>query len=159
MKTITYVIKRADCRCKAWAKKFTLDFCGKIDLADVNSLDAVNFLKFPADLELEEGDCFIKSEAKHHSKDRGYSVLIFLVFSGKLIDFPNSGIETKKIIKNLSTDEQWAQLKAGTGQVAAALRVAKAFAIFSDKQKIDFLSSAFHGVYSEESEEYEWIND
>ncbi len=131
--TISYTAAPADSRCAWWSKHIPAGFAADIDLADKESLASLPFLKKNADLELEEGEAILDSEANHHRKARGYTVQLLIARGGKLRTVKATG-ELKIAIKQVATPEQWAVLKQGSGDVAAVLRYLKAITIMSPEQ-------------------------
>jgi len=120
-KTVSYVAAPCDSRCRWWSVRIPKDY----DIGDLNdkeSLRPLGFLKSGADIELDEGDAILDSEAVHHSKNRGYVVKIAFVINGELKWF-SVNMAVKERMKEWATPEQWAILKDGSGDVAACLRV------------------------------------
>lgn len=139
--TISFTATPMDARCQWWAKHIPAGFAANIDLADTASLSSLPFLRKGADLELEEGDCVLTSEALHHRKPRGYIVLLHIVHEGDKIEIRPS-MELKMAIKAIATKDQWASLKNGSGDVAGVLRAAMAFSIFSAEQRAKLMDTA-----------------
>ena len=78
-----------------------------------------SYIKQGSDLELKEAEMIIESEAKHHLKERGYSVNLTVCVNG-LIKHIYPNISIKKYIKHHSG----ADLMHGTGDVTACIRIA-----------------------------------
>lgn len=133
MKTISYTAAPCDSRCSWWAVRIPAGYVQGISLNDTSSLRPLGFLKKNADLELEEGEAVLSSEAGHHRKQRGFSVCIKIAVNGKLRRITPNG-DMKSRIKEAATPEQWAKLKAGSGDVAACLRVLMALEMFNEPQ-------------------------
>jgi len=76
--TITYIAKPQDSRCSWWC----------VQVPQKQQLDGTRisapFLKRGADLELKAGDMLINSEAIHHRKNHGYSVVLIVCDGGKI---------------------------------------------------------------------------
>lgn len=122
MKSISYIAKATDSRCKWWAVKIPENF-NIPDLDDCTITKNLGYLKSGADLELEEGESVLMSEAEHHSKNRGYCVRLVFVKDGNLYQIARPDSQIKKNIKNWASDDQWNILKKGSGDVAACLRM------------------------------------
>jgi len=119
--TVSYVAKPKNHRCAWWSVRIPADY-DIFRLDDKQSLRPLGFLRNGDDVELEEGEAILDSEARHHRKQRGYVVRIGIVEDGKL-NWYSPGAETKSKIKEWSSPDQWATLKNGSGDVAACLRL------------------------------------
>jgi hypothetical protein len=131
--TVSYIAKPADSRCKWWSVRIPAGYCRGIDLDNTSSLQPLGFLAKKADLELDDGEMVIDSEANHHAKARGYTVQLLVVAGGELWGRTPS-VVTKNLIKQHATPEQWQKLRRGSGDVAACLRLAMAIELFSAEQ-------------------------
>ncbi len=131
--TVSFIAKRIDRRCKWWAVKIPAGEAASLRLDDTTSTRRFGFLAAGADLELSEGDAVVISEQRHHRKDRGYDVALHVVIGGKVREY-RPGAATKASIKAAATPEQWTELKDGSGEVAACLRLLKAIGMFSAEQ-------------------------
>ena len=131
--TVSYIAKPADSRCKWWSVRIPAGYCRGIDLDNTSSLQPLGFLAKKADLELDDGEMIIDSEANHHAKPRGYTVQLLVVAGGELWGRTPSAV-TKSLIKQRATPEQWQKLRRGSGDVAACLRLAMAIELFSPEQ-------------------------
>lgn len=121
MKSVSYVASPIDKRCSWWGIRINSDFkLGSLD--DTSCTKSIGYLKSGADLELEEGDAVLMSEADHHAKNRGYYVRIVFVKDGNLYRIGRPNAQIKKNIKEWASDDQWEILKKGSGDVAACLR-------------------------------------
>jgi hypothetical protein len=131
--TVSYIARPADSRCKWWSVRIPAGYCRGINLDNTDSLKTLGFLFKKADLEFDEGEMIIDSEANHHTKPRGYTVQLLVVAGGELWGrIPSAA--TKSLIKQHATPEQWAKLRGGSGDVAACLRLAMAIELFSAEQ-------------------------
>lgn len=131
--TVSYTANPVDSRCQWWAVKIPAGFVQRIDLGDTASMRPLGFLKKGADLELEEGESVLSSEALHHRKARGFQVELRTVISGSLrVLRPDADMKAR--IKAAATPDQWAKLKAGSGDVAACLRALMALEMFDEAQ-------------------------
>jgi hypothetical protein len=131
--TVSYIAKPSDSRCKWWSVRIPAGYCRGIDLDNTSSLQPLGFLAKKADLELDDGEMIIDSEANHHAKRRGYTVQLLVVAGGELWGRTPSAV-TKSLIKQHATPEQWQKLRRGSGDVAACLRLAMAIELFSPAQ-------------------------
>lgn len=122
MGTVSFIAKPVDRRCQWWAVRIPAGFVRGIRLDDKTSLRPLGFLKSGEDLELEEGEAVLTSEARHHNKARGYDVCLHVVAGGVIRKFSPT-LDTKEKIKCLVSPEHWNVLKHGSGEVAACLRV------------------------------------
>jgi len=91
-KTVAYIANPQDSRCSWWCVQIPTD--QRLDGTRIN----VPFLKRGADLELKEGDMLIDSEAHHHRKNRGYSVVL-IVCDGEKIQHLHPMAQRKAFIK------------------------------------------------------------
>jgi hypothetical protein len=131
--TVSYIARPADSRCKWWSVRIPAGYCRGIDLDNTSGLRPLGFLAKRADLELDDGEMVIDSEANHHAKARGYTVQLLVVAGGELWGRTPSTV-TKNLIKQHATPEQWQKLRRGSGDVAASLRLAMAIELFSPEQ-------------------------
>ena len=91
-KTVTYIAKPQDSRCSWWCVQVPQG--QELDGKRINA----PFLKRGADLELKLGDMLIDSEANHHRKNRGYSVVL-IVCDGEKIKYLHPTAQRKAFIK------------------------------------------------------------
>jgi len=90
--TVTYIAKPQDIRCSWWCVQIPEE--QKLDGTRINA----PFLKRGADLELKSGDMLVDSEAHHHRKNRGYSVVL-IVCDGEKIQHLHPMAQRKAFIK------------------------------------------------------------
>lgn len=112
-KTVTYIAKPQDSRCAWWSMMLPAD----LELS-ANKIPAP-YLKNGADLELEYGAMLIDSEAKHHSKNRGYDVVLVVAFEEEVL-FIAPTASRKKYIK----EHDGQDLMHESGDVAGVVRMA-----------------------------------
>jgi len=91
-KTVSYIARPQDSRCSWWCVQVPED--QRLDGTRINA----PFLKRGADLELKSGDMLIDSEANHHRKNRGYSVVL-IVCDGEKIQHLHPMAQRKAFIK------------------------------------------------------------
>ena len=152
--TISYIATPTDARCKWWSvfiqKTFEL---GSLD--DKTSTKALGYLRRGADLELEDGDAVLDSEARHHRKQRGFDVMIGIAINGALEWF-EPGAEMKAKIKAWANPDQWKTLRKGSGNVAACLRLLAAHRMGFDPVAAE---SAVAWKLNDPTEPARWIED
>lgn len=114
--TITHIAKPEDSRC-AW---FQGQFNGEINIAALDGgKTEIKYFNKGDDLELEEGDLLIDSEAIHHRQSRGYNVNLGVVKKDKII-----WIEPTMAHKMMIKEEGHKDLMKGSGQKLAVIRLA-----------------------------------
>ncbi|PWU06775.1 MAG: hypothetical protein C5B43_01295 [Verrucomicrobia bacterium] len=113
--TITHIAKPQDSRCK-WFQSIIPDNITADALTDGVKL---NYLRKGADLELEQGQFLIDSEANHHRNERGYRVMIGIAL-GDSVKWLIPNMKIKMLIKS----EGHADLMKGSGDVNACFRIA-----------------------------------
>ena len=111
--TVSYIAKPQDTRCAWWSMIIPQD-----QQLDGNRLNAP-YLRAGADLELKAGDMLIDSEANHHRKNRGYTVVLG-VCDGEKVIFIKPLAEIKRYIKLNGGQD----LMHETGDVNACIRIA-----------------------------------
>ena len=112
-KTVSYAAKPEDSRCSWWSMIIPQD-----QQLDGNRINAP-MLKRGADLELKQGDMIIDSEANHHRKNRGYTVLLGVCVDGAVL-FIKPSAEIKKFIKENGGND----LMHESGDAAGCVRMA-----------------------------------
>jgi hypothetical protein len=117
MATVTHIAKPVDSRCEWWQTILTQD-C--LQTKYLTERAPFKYLKKNSDLELKEGTLLIDSEEIHHRKMRGYKVKLGMAI-GETVEWLKPTLAHKIYIKNLGGYED---LLAGSGDVAAALRLA-----------------------------------
>ena len=116
------IIKPADSRCRYWAKivraEAALPVPSKVDGAN----DVPGAYLRHGDDELFAGDILIEGEENHHRNNRGWSYWVtWCGADGQAFRIKNPGAELKSKMKAAGCP---AELLAGAGQVAAAVRIA-----------------------------------
>lgn len=123
--TISYIARPSDSRCRWWSVRIPADY-QITDLGDKNSLKPLGYLKRGEDLELDDGEAIVDSEARHHRKMNGFRAQIGIVDGGDIYWYEPDA-ETKKAIKAWATPDQWEILKRGSGDIAGCLRFLLAY--------------------------------
>lgn len=114
--TITHIAKPEDSRC-AW---YQGQFKGEINIVALDGgKTEIKYFNKGDDLELEEGDLLIDSEAIHHRQSRGYNVNLGVVTKDKII-----WIEPTMAHKMMIKEEGHKDLMKGSGQKLAVIRLA-----------------------------------
>jgi len=111
--TVSYIAKPSDSRCAWWSMIIQQD-----TQLDGNRLNAP-YLCTGANLELKAGDMLIDSEANHHRKNRGYTVVLCVCDDEKMI-FIKPSAEIKRFIKLNGGQD----LMHESGNVNACIRMA-----------------------------------
>lgn len=111
--TVSYIAHQKDARCAWWSMLLPAD----IEL-NGNRINAP-YLRKGADLELKKGDMLIDSEAKHHSKNRGYNVVLVVCVDEDIRYIKPTALKKAYIKANGGQD-----LMHESGDVAGCVRMA-----------------------------------
>ena len=126
-KTVTYIARPQDSRCRWWSAIIEPSM---LEPRYLEERAPFEYLKKGMDLELAEGVYLIDSEENHHRKQRGYTVLLGRVFEGK-VHWIAPDLRRKVYIKENGGQD----LMKGSGDVTAILRMAMWIERQPDKQK------------------------
>jgi len=128
-----YTPKKADSRCRAWAKVVTLAELARLSPANVDSAHDVPgpFLPFGREIEVFPGHVIFEGEENHHAKRRGWTYNLGFVVGGEDGEARIawvSGRERAAIKADMRTSKDPAirALLAGSGEVSAMVRYARA---------------------------------
>lgn len=119
-RSVSVTVKPQDSRCRYWAKVLR-----ERDLLPVPStVDGANSIPVPflrkGDEELFFGDVLIEGEENHHKKARGWFYRVSFMHEGELVRvLPSSAVKAAMKAAGLAP-----QLLAGSGEVAACVRIA-----------------------------------
>jgi hypothetical protein len=111
--TVSYTAKPHDSRCAWWCVQLPAD----LELNDQRI--PAPYLRQGADLELKSGDMLIDSEAMHHRKNRGYTVVLIVCVDNE-IKYIHPMTQRKAFIKTHGGQD----LMHESGDVAGCVRMA-----------------------------------
>lgn len=119
-------IKPNDSRCRFWSKIIRAGKPLPVPAACTGANDIPGDYARPGDEELFEGDMWLKGEARHHIKRRGWWYRIYIATkSGELVSIGCSNFSDHKA--QLKARGLPPHLLTGSGEIAAMIRIAHGY--------------------------------